>query len=108
MFGCMLWCISASDARETPHNHTVKKGYDSSFFIAFFKEECVSHTFMKSIFLWLLICQLEPQRALSLTDRRDRSIYHSTAQIVYEGKREQIPWFTWPHLNIQVNFGFIN
>ena len=50
MFECMLWCISASDARETPYNHTVKKGYDSSFFLAIFKEECVSHTFMKSIF----------------------------------------------------------
>ena len=89
MFGCMLWCISASDARETPHNLTVKKDYDSSFFLAFFKEECVSHTFMKSIFSWLLICQLEPQRALSLTDRRDRSIYHSTAQIVMRVKENK-------------------
>ena len=30
--------------------------------------------------LGFLYRQLEPQRALSLTDRRDRSIYYSTAQ----------------------------
>ena len=30
------------------------------------------------------------------------------SEIVFESNRKKFPWFTWPHLHNQGNFGFIN